>query len=69
MVLQDSFSCSVCYDYDCKKHVPKGMYLWFSPKEDETEEFKGILERVFGNTYQAQIFFENNLDVILRIED
>ncbi len=40
-----------------------------SLKEDETEEFKGILERVFGNTYQAQIFFENNLDVILRIED
>ena len=67
---EDNDTISVfCYDYDCKKHVPKGMYLWFSPKEDETEEFKGILERVFGNTYQAQIFFENNLDVILRIED
>ena len=45
------------HGYDCKKH------------EDEAEEFKGILERVFGKTYQTQIFFENDLDVILKIED
>lgn len=57
------------HGYDCKKHVPKGMYLWFSPNEDEAEEFKGILERVFGKTYQTQIFFENGMDVILKIED
>lgn len=31
------------HGYDCKKHVPKGMYLWFSPNENEAEEFKGIL--------------------------
>lgn len=55
--------------YDCRKHVPKGIYLWFSPNEDESEEFKEILERVFGDTYQTQVFFENDLDVILKIED
>lgn len=57
------------YGYDCKKHFPKGTYLWFSPNEDEAEEFKEILERVFGKTYQTQIFFENDMDVILKIED
>lgn len=45
------------------------MYLWFSPNENEGEEFKGILERVFGKTYQTQIFFENDMDEILKIED
>lgn len=45
------------------------MYLWFSPNENEGEEFKGILESVFGKTYQTQIFFENDMDVILKIED
>ena len=57
------------HGYDCKKHVSKGMYLWFSPNENEGEEFKEILERVFGKTYQTQIFFENDEDVILKIED
>lgn len=57
------------YSYDRTKHVPKGMYLWFSPNEDEADEFKGILKRVFGETYRTQIFFEDDLDIILKIED
>lgn len=57
------------YGFDCRKHVPKGIYLWLSPNEDEGEEFKEILELVFGETYQTQIFFENDLDIILKIED
>lgn len=57
------------HGYDCKKHVPKGMYLWLSPNEDEAEEFKCILERLFGTSYETQIFFESDLDKILKIED
>ena len=45
------------------------MYLWFSPNEDEAEEFKCILERLFGTSYETQIFFESDLDKILKIED
>lgn len=44
----------------------KRNVLVVSPNEDEAEEFKGILERVFGKTYQTQIFFENDMDVILK---
>lgn len=57
------------YLYDCHKHVPKGMYLWLSAHEDEAEEFKEILKRVLGEKYQTQIFFEKELDVVLKIED
>lgn len=67
---EDNDTISVfSHRYDCRKHVPKGIYLWLSPNEDEGEEFKSILERIFGETYQNQIFFENDLDVILKIED
>lgn len=55
------------------------MYLWFSPNEDEAEEFKCILERLFGTSYETQIFFErfgyniknrglNNKDFFWRIQ-
>ena len=50
------------HGYDCKKHVPKGMYLWFSPNEDEAEEFKGILERYINNlTGDFSICFSEHL--------
>lgn len=69
--LEDNDTISVfCYDYEKREHVPKGMYIWFSPpNKDESDELRDILARVFGAYCQSQIFFEDGADVILKIED
>ena len=34
------------HGYDCKKHVPKGMYLWFSPNVFITIEQPKLIRNI-----------------------
>ena len=51
------------------KHVPEGMYLWLTLANDKYMEFISILKSVFGLKYIKYIFFDNGVDIILKIED